>query len=163
METPVEVRLDPALKATPQDLISQRDQALKLCGMVSSLNTSLKRMDGLKTQLQTLGKSSPDLAKATAEYGKELDSISAGLAVKIGGYRLEEAPQLAEDLTGLYGQLSAGNSAPTSAQSAYLAELERRHATGLAQANSLLDKAAKEWNENLTKLGATVLSTAAPR
>lgn len=163
METPVEVRLDPALKATPQDLISQRDQALKLRAMVTSLNSALKRLDSLKTQVQALEKSVPDAAKTLAEYGKEIDAVANGLAVKIGGNRLEDAPQLAEDLSGLYGQLSGGNSAPTSAQTAYLAELEKFHAAGLARAAGLLEKASKEWNAQLVKLGAAVLNTGAPK
>ncbi|MBI5283004.1 MAG: hypothetical protein HY858_15065, partial [Candidatus Solibacter usitatus] len=169
-ETRIEIQLDPALKSTPQDLAAQRDAALRLRDMVSTLNSALKRMDGLRTQLQAIDKTAAEQApaqaaawaKVTAGYIQEIDRVSAPLGMKPGGSRLEDAPMLAEDLSGLLGQIAGGNSAPTAAQMALLAEYEKRYTPGIAGANKLLDTAAREWNDNLRKLGAAGLITAAP-
>ncbi|MBI5083226.1 MAG: hypothetical protein HZB13_01320 [Acidobacteria bacterium] len=169
-ETKIEIKLDPALTATPQDLAAQRDAGLRLRDMVSSLNSVLKRLDGLRTQLQAIDKTAAEQspansaawAKVTAGYIREIDRVSAPLGMKPGGTRLEEAPMLAEDLNGLFSQITGGNSAPTAAQMALLAEYEKRYTPGIAEANKLLDTAAREWNDNLRKLGAAGLIIGAP-
>lgn len=170
LETKVEVRLDPALKASPSDLASARDAALRLRDMVSSLNSALKRIDGLRAQLNGLEKTAreqlPDKAaewaKATAPYISEIDRVSSALGIRIGGNRLEDAPKLAEDLAALYATFSSAHSAPTAAQAAYLAELEKRYTLGIAEANGLLLRAGRDWNPALQKLGAPTLIAAEP-
>lgn len=170
LETKLEVRLDPALKAPAAELASAHDTALRLRDMVSSLNSALKRIDGLRDQLKAVEKTvreqAPDKAaewtKVTSSYLAEIERISTSLAIPLNGNRLEDAPKLAEDLTALFGQLSSAHSAPTSAQLAYLAELEKRYTLGIAEANGLLARAGRDWNPALQKLGAPTLIAAGP-
>jgi photosystem II stability/assembly factor-like uncharacterized protein len=161
-QTRIEVQLDPALRASAQDLATQRDLGLKLRDLASSLNTSLKRMDSLKDQLDDLDKlgktndhpQKAEWSKSVEQYKKEIDAVSEKLGMKKGASGLEDPARLAEDITGLYYQLAAGNSAPTAAQTALAAELEKRHVLGMAEASKLISTATSQWNESLRKLGA---------
>ncbi|MBI4889917.1 MAG: glycosyl hydrolase [Acidobacteria bacterium] len=170
LETKVEVKLDPALKASPQDLAAARDTALRTETMVSALNSALKRIDGLRTQLQAIPKTAreqlparaDEWTRATAPMLEELEKVSGELGIRPGGNRLEDSPRLAEDLAALLGQLTSAQSAPTSAQTAYLAELEKRYTLGISAANGLLAKAGSQWNPALQKLGAPALVAAGP-
>lgn len=169
-EQKFEVRLDPALKSSPQELSLQQTASRRLSGMVSSLNSGLRRMDALKTQLreaekngkEALPKQSAEISKAIDAMVKELDETSGKYAVKIGGSRLEEKPMLAEALSGLYFTISGGNSAPTSTQQAYLEELVPQHKQAVESINALLGKAQKEWLPQLQKMGLGLLPAAAP-
>jgi hypothetical protein len=167
-ERKVEVRLDPALKATPADLALQRDLGLKARDMTSAANTALRRLDSLKAQLretERLGRTltadeGKEWSKLVSGYVKELDAQTARLGIPLGGSRLEDAPELAEDLSGLLGQLTSGNSAPTPPQQTLLADYERRFKEAMAGANEFLTKTVAAWNESLRKAGAPTLAGA---
>jgi photosystem II stability/assembly factor-like uncharacterized protein len=169
-EQKVEVRLDPSLKATPKELELQQTTARRVRDMMSSLNTGLRRMDALKAQLREIEKNgkeaqpkqAADITKAVDGMVKEIDEVSGKLAVKIGGSRLEDPPRLSEAIGGLFTAVSGGNSAPTSAQLAYLEELAPQHRQGMEAINGLLAKAQKEWLPQLQKLGLSLLPAAAP-
>ncbi len=169
-EQKFEVRMDPALKATAQDLSLQQTTARRMREMVTSLNTGLRRMDALKTQLreaekhgkEAQPKQAAEITKAIDAMVKELDETSGKYAVKIGGSRLEDAPKLAEAVGGLYFTVSGGNSAPTSSQLAYLEELAPQQKQAVDAINSLLAKAQKEWIPQLQKLGLGLLPAAQP-
>jgi hypothetical protein len=115
-----------------------------------------------KTTREQLPEKAAAWAKATAPFLSEIDRVSSSLGIRLGGNRLEDAPKLAEDLTALYGQLSSAHSAPTAAQTTYLAELDQRYTLGIAEANGLLLKAGRDWNPALQKLGAPTLIAAEP-
>lgn len=168
-EQKVEVRMDPALKATAQDLNLQQTTSRRMREMVTSLNTGLRRMDTLKSQLREVEKNgkeaqpkqAAEITKAIDAMVKELDDTSGKYAVKIGGSRLEDAPKLAEAVGGLYFTVSGGNSAPTSSQLAYLEELTPQEKQATEAINALLAKAQKEWIPQLQKLGLGLLPAAA--
>lgn len=169
-EQKITVQLDPALKVPQQELISQRDFGLKLRGMVSEVNTTLKRMDSLKKQLtdiETLGKQqvpakAEEWSKLTRAAVKELEAASEKLAIRPEGNRLEHAPKFAEGLSGLYMTVAGANSAPTAAQMAYFAELDPQFKTLMAEANAFLDKKPAEWSAQLQKAGAPGLVSGEP-
>ena len=164
-----EVKLDPNLKSTSQNLLAQRDLALKLRDLISEMSVALKRLDSLEDQLdeaEKLGKrlvpdKSQEWSKTLDSYRKEVQRVSRAMAVRRDGYRLEESPQIAEDLSDLYGDVMGGNSAPTAAEIALAAELESRYRKQMADARKVLDTQVPQWNEALRKLGAPGLVTGA--
>lgn len=161
-EQKIAVALDPMLKVSQQDLITQRDMGLRLRDMNSEMNTALKRMDSVHKQLQdiaALGKQQApskagEWAKLTEAAAKEIDALAGKLAMKRGGNRLEDPPQYSEGLNSLYQTIAGGNAAPTAAQLSYFAELEPQFKTLMAEANALLDKRVAEWSAQLQKSGA---------
>jgi len=169
-EQKVEVRIDPSLKATAQDLALQQTTARKARDMATSLNNGLRRMDALKTQLREIEKNgkeaqpkqAAEITKAVSAMVKEIDDTSGKLAVRIGGQRLEDPPKVAEAINGLYNTVAGGNSAPTSNQLAYLGELTPQHKQGLEATNALLAKAQREWLPQLQKMGLSLLPAAEP-
>jgi photosystem II stability/assembly factor-like uncharacterized protein len=160
-EKPVEVRMDGAIKTPPSDLAALRDLSLKVQEMVDGANRALKKMDGLREQLganekfanERLPSKKAEVAKLVAGYQKELDAVALELGMKPGGSRLEEAPKLAEDLSGLLQGLSNLHAAPTQAQQNLYVELRPRYEKLMPQAEQLLKRVA-EWSEALRKLGA---------
>lgn len=166
VEKPIEVRLDPTLEISPEDLKTQLKHGLRLREMTSTLHVALLRMDSLKEQLAGLEKQSKAAEAAEAKQtaaliqaaSKQIDEKIRRLGMPLKANRLEDEPGFAEDVVGLYGAILRPNAAPTPAQLAYFAELERDFPARLKEVNAFFAKSVPEWNEALRKLGLGGLS-----
>ena len=77
-------------------------------------------------------------------------------------YRVIHAPKLSEELVPVFGQLSAGNAAPSSAQFAAVNELSILYQAEAAAHNQFLKTSVPAWNEELRKLNLLGITAATP-
>jgi photosystem II stability/assembly factor-like uncharacterized protein len=157
LEKQVVVTLDSDLKATPADLKALLDLSLKLSDWQNSLNTALKKLDGLRAQLANTEKLDAAWTPKINDLRKALDEETLKLGMKPGGSRLEDPPRLAEDVNSLYQQLAGLNAAPTAAQTAYASELEPKVKAALAAAQDFFANTVPTWNDQLRAAGAPTL------
>jgi hypothetical protein len=156
LEEKMEVRLDPALKATQEDLASQLSYGLKLRDMQSNVNTTLRAIDQLKDLLKGIaarGKTEAPIA----EWQKALDKETLRIGLPSTANRLEDAPGLIERLTNLGGIIDGPNAAPLPQQVAHFAEVEKEYNDNLPAVKASLRKSVAEWNQTLAKLNLGTL------
>ena len=156
LEEKVEVRLDPALKATQEDLANQLSYGLKLRDMQSNVNTTLRAIDQLKDLLKGIaarGKTDAPIA----DWQKALDKETLRIGLPSTANRLEDAPRLIERLTNLSGIIDGPNAAPLPQQVAHFAEVEKEYNDNLPAVKAALRKLVTEWNQTLAKLNLGTL------
>ena len=121
-ETSAEVRVDPTVSVTSADLRSQFDLAIELRNILSTLNDSLRMLDGAKRQIEQIervakeskGKVPEALSKSIADYKKRIDTIIKDLTIP-PGQGIRESSKFINELNTLYFSVSRGNFAPTKA------------------------------------------------
>jgi photosystem II stability/assembly factor-like uncharacterized protein len=158
-ETSVEVKLDPTLSVSKEELGVQNEMARKIVDMISSLNDGLKALDGIKSQLEERKKTAETQAKD--EFGEALkylktqtDELEALLVSISGPERYEDitgAPTVVQKLGQLFSTIDRANAAPNQAQVEYFRESGEEFKTALAKINDYLGKKALELNESLFK------------
>lgn len=161
LEQKAQVVLDPTVKVAPADLERQFQSAIKLEEMVSSANALLRRLDSFDDQLQQMEKLGKDLgeqkardiSKLVADARKELEKQLNLIGRKRGGGRLDTSPSLSDGIIGLFRDIDGPNAGPTSAQLAYLAELDKEYAQQSKAVNSAMAKLVAQWNDGLRKQG----------
>lgn len=147
VETPVEVRIDPLVKAAEADLRAQHDLAARLGGMVTEANRLLRNLDGIQAQLEERRKSWPALGrKLSAETQAALDAYQAAhqkvfdrLANKENIPYYSQAPRLATRLLELMAAVDDAYAAPTGPQGEYAAKLEGQLAAARSAYQALVD------------------------
>lgn len=158
MEKTVEVRVDPTVDVTPDQLARQFDLSMKLRDLVSPVNDGLRALDSYRlqvTQIETVGKERlgeipADAVKALDAYKKRLGEILRGLATdQEDGAR--GGARFADQLNGLYFSVANGNAGPTPAMLELFGILAPQVPGKIAEINRFLNEDTAELNKVLQR------------
>ncbi len=153
-ETSVEVRIDPLLKTSTEDLVAQFEVALTLHEWRNAVNDGLRALDVLNAQLAARRAT---LKTMHEELPEELETQWQAYAEKIREHiqvlaRGEEkpfwsqGPRLSDLLDRLFRKVDRAFAAPTAAQMDYFAELRDEVREALAGLDQFLTQAAPAFN-----------------
>jgi hypothetical protein len=159
VEKRVEVRLDPNVSATPDDLRAQRDLGLKLRDMQSAINESLRTFDSIKSQLENIERTMRDrlpdapeeAKKAIADYKKQIDALSETLSRPEGGLGFSGRAQLLDRTGGLFFAIDGVNAAPTPAQRRLFDEVRAEFQKKMEEVNRFITQSVPQMNETLRR------------
>jgi len=164
----LEIRMDPRVKTSPEDLHRQFDLDRKIADALHRDHEALQQVRSLHKQLKSLqsSKPSPEIAKLL----DNLESKAAALEGDEGGYgtRFLSTPEgrsLARLNTGfnsLVSALDSADAAPTNQQTATFADLEKALNEQLSAWDQLKTKDLPELNKQLKKSGAQELDPQKP-
>lgn len=136
-----EVKMDPRVKASLEDLTSQYQIASRICDGMNASFDALGQVRGVRGQVKSLLAKNPeaDIAKALEKLDDKLESFegessSAGSAVAQANFA-----RLNGQLGQLLGVTTGADAAPTQTQIDSVAEVQRT-----------LAKALSDWNETKT-------------
>jgi ABC-type transporter Mla subunit MlaD len=144
---------------------------MKLRGMMSSTNTALKSLDGIKEQLQQIEKTikermpdaPKDLAATVSDYLKQTEALLAKLASpQQEGLGLRGSSQLSEKLSSLFSSIQGVNAAPTPAQKEFFDELQPEFQSKLAEVNKFLGEQMPKFNDKLKSNNAPTVVFSKP-
>ncbi|HXG82891.1 MAG TPA: hypothetical protein VNI84_02595 [Pyrinomonadaceae bacterium] len=163
-ERKIEVRVDPTVSITAADLQAQSDLAIKLRDMNSTLNDGLRLLDSAKQQAEQIERVAKDrltevpaeVTKALTDYKKRVDTITGDLVVgEEDGIRASS--KLSDQIGGLYGSVSGGNFAPTSAMREQFGLLQTQMPPKIAEINRFISDDTARLNAVLQKAGLPVI------
>ncbi len=170
LEQPLEVRLDPTITVSAADLQAQLELALKVRDMQSSVNSALRFLDSLETQLKntqgtakTLTKE-PDkeLTKALEDYLKQIDAQQDRLARSTEGLGFPGKSQISNRLGDIFGSIDGPNAAPTIFVRRYLEEVDPDYRSRMTEVNKFISETVPQWNERLKTWNMPTLTTRKP-
>ena len=131
LTAPLEVRLDPRVKASPEDLREQLELALEIHRNLTRLDTTVNQIRSLHSQIRNLdrelGGTSKDLVAASQDLDKKLSSLEEKLInPKIASSEdsLAYAIQLDGKLAALETAVESADAAPTDGDRAAYADLD---------------------------------------
>jgi hypothetical protein len=160
-EAQVEVRVDPSVEVSPEDLRVQFEVVTALQEMVSVLNDGLRGMDGVAAQLtarrETAKQMKQDLPEALVgavdEYEEAASELLESLARGQDKPFWSQGPRISERLQSLAWDVDGQFAAPTAAQMDYLAELETEFLEKLDEVNTLFTEALPALNARMQEQG----------
>jgi photosystem II stability/assembly factor-like uncharacterized protein len=170
-EKRLEVRMDPTVKITTEELQAQLDLSMKLRDLQNVASDTLRTYDGLKAQVEQIEKTvkerMPDvpaeLTKAIADYKKQLDDTVGAVATVGEAGGLGGGPaKVAESLGGLFSGIQGVNAAPTQAQREYFAELQPEFQQKMTTVVKFLNDSVAKINETLRKHNAPTIIAGKP-
>jgi hypothetical protein len=150
-ETPLEVKMDPAVEMPIAALRAQFDAALRLRDMQSVMNDTLRALDVMRTQLDGRKKSleaqggeqrAEQIKQVDREMG-QVDSLLATLTRPPGRPFWSEGPRIAERLGALQGGIDGANRAPTKHQVSLLGELRTEYEAALRAVAAFMARATR--------------------
>ncbi len=164
---PLEVRMDPRVKTSPEDLRRQFELDQKIAGALHKDYEALQQVRSLRSQLRSLGGSGPDANQAAsksklaaiAKTAAELEAKAAPIEGEEGDYgaRYMSTPEgrslsrLNGGFNALVGALDSADAAPTTQQATMFGELEKALEEQLSAWAQLKSKDIPELNEKLKK------------
>ena len=165
---PLEIRLDPRVKTSPEDLRRQFDLDRKIAEALHRDFEALQQVRSLRAQIKWLqrGKSANSAASSTALDGAakiaaDLEAKAAAIEGTEGGYgmRFMSTPEgrslarLNGGLGTMLGQLDTADAAPTTQELEMFGEVEKALDEQLAAWRQLKTKDVPQLNEELKKAG----------
>ncbi len=168
-EKPVEVRLDPTLEVSAEEIAAQHEAARRLATMIDGVNRSLRGLDVLRAQLAARREASEllevemadDLEQALTDHEEATEELIATLARDEEKPFWSEGPRLSERLADLFGAIDGQFAAPTAAQQAYLAELAGEAEERRAAVNAFFGPPLADLNSRLAAAGIPPLAAPA--
>ncbi len=153
---PLEIRMDPRLKTSPEDLRRQFELDRKIADALHRDYESLQQVRSVRAQFKTVSANAPDAVKKSIT---ELDAKAASIGGGEGGYgaRYLSSPEgrslsrLNSGFGAVLGGLDTADTAPTTQQLAIYGELEKALAEQLSAWDQLKSKDIPELNEQLKK------------
>ena len=165
-EKKVEVKVDPTVQISAQNLQNQFDLAMKLRDMVSPVNDGLRTLDSIKLQTENIEKVAKerlaevpaDLTKAFEDFKKRTDDLIKSIATDDeDGIR---APaHFADQVSGLYFTVSGGNSAPTQTMRENYELLKTQMPAEMAKINRFITDDTAKMNQTLQRFGLSTIVT----
>ena len=157
-----EVKLDPTVTTSREDLRLQYRYGLRLIEMQSVLNETLNALDGIASQVEerkktglNLGRGDrdrPEALKSVQEQMVQLQALEDGLTRPAGRPFWSEGPRLIDRVTDLLGQIDRTDAVPTQAQLTYWAELVIELRDAIGRVNAFLEDGTKKLNAALSDL-----------
>ena len=166
-----EVKMDPRVQTSAEDLRKQFDLMLKLRDRQDELNKTVLAIRDLRAQLQALEKrlGSGDEAKpivsASADLRKKISAIEEEL-VQVNGKSTEDfanyPTKLESKLAYLQNVTDSADTAPTAAELAVFADLDQRLEAQLVKWREVLSKDLAALNDATRKNNVPLIAPSAP-
>lgn len=157
-----EVKLDPTVTTSKEDLRFQYRYGLRLIEMQSVVNDSLNALDGIAAQVEERKKTQltlargdrdrPEALKTIQEQLGRLQDLEDLLSRPKGKPFWTEGPRLVDRISDLLGQIDRTDALPTQAQLTYWAELVIELREALGRVNEFLQDGTKKLNSALSDL-----------
>jgi len=162
-QQPLEIRMDPRMKTSPEDLRHQFELDRKIADALHRDYEAIQQIRGLRAQLKSLADKNLNLDVKTAAAA--LESKTTAIEGTEGGWATSflstpEGRSLARLNAGfnmLLAGLDSADAAPTTQQSAMFEELEKALEEQLAAWNQIKAKDVPDLNGQLKKAGLPVL------
>jgi len=162
----LEIRMDPRVKTSPEDLQRQFDLDRKIADALHRDFEAIQQVRNLRKQLKSLAdkKPVPEIAKLIAE----LEAKAAALEGEEGGFgtRFLTTPEgrslarLNSGFSTILSALDSADAAPTTQQSAMAAELDKALTEQLAAWGQLKSHDVAQLNERLKQSGLPAIDLA---
>jgi photosystem II stability/assembly factor-like uncharacterized protein len=168
----VEVKLDPRVSTSAEDLKKLLDLALKIRDRVTAAHDAVNEIRDVRTQLESLRKrlagdqSHEDIAKAAEDLAKKLTPVEEAIIQpksKSSEDPLNYPIQVADQLMALAGTVNSADAAPTQASYDVFDELNRRLDDQLAKWKDLKEKDLWSFNDQVQKANIPVVMVAPPK
>src|SRR5450755_1079246 len=159
---PLEIRMDPRVKTSPEDLRRQFELDRKIANALHDDYEALQQVRSLRSQLKAIkGDGQAGIAKAASD----LDSKAAAVEGAEGGYgsRYLSTPEgrslsrLNGGFNALLGALDTADAAPTTQQVTTFKELDKALQEQLSAWSQITSKDIPALNDELKKAGKTVI------
>ncbi|MFH1944091.1 MAG: glycosyl hydrolase [Acidobacteriota bacterium] len=164
VEKPIQVKMDPTVDVSPDDLRSQHQYALEMRDMQSVVNDSLRALDLLRDQLserkKTLAGQADKYMTVIGSIDEHVTRIRSILDILVrpeGTPFWSDGPRLMERLGRLFGSIVGVNAAPIPVQIQYFAELREEFDLAMARVDSYLNHSAKEINKIFQENGVPLI------
>jgi photosystem II stability/assembly factor-like uncharacterized protein len=167
---PLEVKLDPRVKASRDDLKKQLDLALEINHKLTQLNTAVNQIRSLHGQIRSLdrelGNNSKDLVAASKDFDKKLSAVEETLAnpkITASEDSLAYPIQLDGKLATLETDVESADAGPTEGDRAAYADLDHALSQQLAAWDTIRTHDLAEFNDlaRRAKVQAIVLPAGA--
>ena len=169
---PLEIKLDPRVKTSADDLRKQFDLLLKLRDREDEMNKAVLAIRDLRSQLQGLERrlgsqdetkslvtSSTDLRKKITAIEEELIQVNATAQEDEANYPVK----LNSKLGYLTGVTDSADTAPTPAESAVFTELDRQLEAQLVKWREVMVKDLPALNDAARKANIMLVAPATPK
>jgi hypothetical protein len=165
-----EVKMDPRVQTSPDDLRKQFDLMLKMSERQDQMNRTVVAIRDLRTQLQALEKrigsadETKPLVSASADVRKKIGAIEEEL-VQVNSKSSEDQANYPTMLNSKLGHLQvlvdSADAAPTAAESAVFADLDQRLEAQLTKWREVLSKDLPALNDSMRKNNVPLVAPAA--
>jgi photosystem II stability/assembly factor-like uncharacterized protein len=169
---PLEIKMDPRVKASAEDLRAQFDLLMKLRDREEEMNKAILGIRDLRNQLQSLEKrlgsaeETKTVVSNSAELRKKITAIEEDLIQVNATAQEDEANypvKLNSKLGYLTGVADSADTAPTESEMAVLGELDKQLDVQLASWHDVLSKDLVALNESMRKSNVPSVAPAASR
>src|SRR5260370_32083840 len=169
---PLEVKLDPRVKASEEDLRNQFDLVLQLRDRQDEMNKTILAIRDLRTQLQGLERrvagrdNAKAVASASSDLRKKISTIEEEL-IRVNAKASEDEANYPTKLNSKLGYLGqavdSADAAPTAAEYAVFAELDRQLEAQLVKWREVLSKDLPALNYAMQKNSVPLIAPPAPK
>lgn len=167
-----EVRKDPRVAATQEELQEQFDLLMQIRAAIHEVHTAVNQLRDVKRQLEELSKRLSDHARgrALADSARALQQRLARIEEELLQTR-NEAPQdplnfppkLNNQLITLYGVVASADARPTAAARARWEELKAQVARHLGELRQIMERDVADVNARVRDLGISPIFVAVPQ
>jgi hypothetical protein len=167
---PFEVKMDPRVQTSPEDLRKQFDLMLKMSQRQDEMNKTVLAIRDLRTQLQALerrigaGDEAKSLVSTSTDLRKKISAIEEEL-VQVNSKASEDQANYPTMLNSKLGHLQtlvdSADTAPTAAEVAVFADLDQRLEAQLTKWREVLSKDLTALNESMRKNNVPLVAPAA--
>ncbi|HSE98485.1 MAG TPA: hypothetical protein VLD57_09500, partial [Blastocatellia bacterium] len=169
-EKRVEVKMDPTVNVSMDDLSVMHDMSMKVTAMQSATTDALRALDSVKEQLQQIEKTVKDrmpdapaeLTSTISDNIKTVDGLIDKLARPEGGLGLGGSPRFTDHLGGLFFSIEGVNAAPTPAQRELFGELQSEFRDRMTEVNNFINQSVPRLNEALRRHNAPTVIPGKP-
>jgi hypothetical protein len=163
----LEIRMDPRVKTSPEDLRRQFELDRKIADALHRDDEALQQVRSLRSQLKAM---KADGQAGMAKAASDLDSKAAAIEGTEGGYgsRYMSTPEgrslarLNGGFSALLGALDTADAAPTTQQVTTFKELEKALQEQLSAWSQITSKDIPALNDELKKAGKTLIDLKKP-
>lgn len=167
VEQSVDVRLDPTLTVPAADLQAQSDFLLKIRDMQTAMNTALRFLDSIETQLKNTQSTAralnkepeKELTQALEDWLKQVGALQDKMARRSDSLGIGGSAQVSDRLGSIFGNADSTNAAPTPFVRQYFQEIEPNFRSRMDEANKFIRETVPQWNEKLRGWNMPTLTT----
>jgi photosystem II stability/assembly factor-like uncharacterized protein len=170
LTAPLEVKMDPRVKTSSEDLQKQFDLVLKLRDRQDEMNKAILAIRDLRGQLQALekrlgsGEEAKTVVSASADLRKRISSIEEEL-IQVNSKASEDELNYPTKLNSKLGYLQAAvdsaDAQPTEGEAAVFAELDQQLEVQLLRWRDLLAKDVPALNDTMRKNNVPLIAPSA--
>lgn len=162
-----DLRWDPRVEMTAQQMISQHDTSAQLVDAVSRVNGLLDEVSDLTEQLETLegnieDADVEDIESVSEQIGtalQELQTLDNKLQRPPAGMNYRDYPRLREEVQSLMFGTMGTQGAPTEGQLQVMSELDGDASRLAAELQAVVETTIRQLNEMLGNLPAVIVGT----